>query len=160
MGGRVPGKERGRAEEHEAAHAFGARERIPQPPGPTHRVAGERDRVQTQLVDDLVDELDRGFTEARVRRRSGVAQPEPRPIYGDRAHTLETLEQGKERERGRAAAVQKHDRHTVTRLDDMDASTGADLDVSTAGPGAAEHPLMNVEHGSRVCATGSPGRPF
>jgi hypothetical protein len=54
---------------------------------------------------------------------NGLAEPEPRPIHGDRPHTLETFEQSKERERGRAAAVQEQDRRALARLDDLDAST-------------------------------------
>ena len=96
-------------------------------PGPAHRVAGERRRLQPQLVEDLVDELDGRVPEALARNVSGLAQPEPRPVDGDRAHALEPLEHREERERGRVAAVQEHDRRALARLDDMDASalTGA-----------------------------------
>jgi hypothetical protein len=54
---------------------------------------------------------------------NGLAQAEPRPIHGDRPHLLEMLEQRKERERRRVAAVQEHDRRALAHLDDMDAST-------------------------------------
>jgi hypothetical protein len=62
----------------------------------------------------------------------GLAKPEPRSIHGDRPYALETFEQGNERERGRAAAVQQLDRRSLARLDDMHSSTGAKLDLSTA----------------------------
>jgi hypothetical protein len=117
------GQERGRPEQHEPADAFGAREGVPERPGPTHRAAGERERVQPQLVDNLVLELDRGISEALARNANGFAQPESRPIHGNGPHTREMLEDSKERQRRRAAAVQEHDRRALARLDDMDPST-------------------------------------
>src|SRR5215212_6560535 len=104
-------------------NASGAREGIPEGPGPTHRVAGERGRFQPQLVDNLVEELDRSVSEPLARDLNGLAEPQPRPIHGDRSNTLEMIEQRQERERGRARAVQQHDRWALARLDDMDAST-------------------------------------
>ena len=46
---------------------------------------------------------------------NGVAQPEPRPIHGDHPHILEMLKHRKDRERGRAAAMQEHDRGALAR---------------------------------------------
>jgi hypothetical protein len=102
---------------------LGAREGIPQGPGRTHRAAGERGGLQLQFVQDLVEELDGGVSEELAGNANGVAQPEPRPVHGDQPHTLETFEQGKGRERGRAAAVQEQDRWALARLDEVDAST-------------------------------------
>jgi hypothetical protein len=117
------GQERGRPEQHEPRNAVGARERVPERPGPTHRVAGEHRRLQPKLVDNLVEELDGGVSKALARDANRLAQPEHRPIHGDRPHTGEMVEQRKERQRGGAAAVQEHDRRALARLDDMDAST-------------------------------------
>jgi hypothetical protein len=119
-------------------------------------LAGERGRLQPQLVENLVEELDGGVSEALARNVNGLAQPEPRPIHGDRPHTLEMLEHRKERERGRAAAVQEHDRRALARLDHMDASTRANRDVSTPCQGSTEHPLVDLKHLIRVCGNRSP----
>jgi hypothetical protein len=77
---------------------------------------------------------------------NGVAQPKPGSIYGDRSYTVEPLKQRKERERGRAAAVQEKERRTLARLDDMDASTRADLEVSTPDRRGTEGPFVNSKH--------------
>src|SRR5215208_5104532 len=76
-------------------NASGAREGIPEGPGPTHRVAGERGRFQPQLVDNLVEELDRSVSEPLARDLNGLAEPQPRPIHGDRSNTLEMIDRGR-----------------------------------------------------------------
>jgi len=77
---------------------------------------------------------------------NGFAQPEPGPIHGDHPHALEMLQQRKDRERGRAAAMQEQHRWALARLDEVDASTRADLDVSTACRGGTEDPLVDRNH--------------
>jgi hypothetical protein len=119
---RVPGR-RG------AAPAARADERVRGARGHTRgprshpRAAGERGRLQLQFVQDLVEELDGGVSVALAGNVNGLAEPESRPIHGDRPHALKTFEQRKERERGRAAAVQEQDRWAFACLDDVDAST-------------------------------------
>lgn len=93
------GQERGRSEQHELANAGGAGQCVPQGPCPTHGVAGKRRRVQSQLVENVVDEFDGSFAEALAGNTDGVAQPEPRPVYCDRPHAFKTLQQGKKQER-------------------------------------------------------------
>ena len=93
------GQQRSRLDQDEPTNAVGVRQGIPQGPRATHRVAGQRACLQPESGDDLVDERNRRFSEARARNVDGLAQPESRPIHGDRPHTLEPFEHGKERER-------------------------------------------------------------
>jgi len=125
---------------------LGARKGIPEGPGPTHRAAGKRGRLQPQFVQDPVEELDGSVSKALAGNVDGLAQPEPGPVHGDHPHTLEVLQQRKDRERGRAAAVQEKDQWALARLDEVDASTRADLDVSTACRGGTEDPLVDLSH--------------
>src|SRR5215212_9396068 len=72
---------------------------------PPHRTTGERRRLQPQLVQDVIKELDGSISVAFAGNLDGVAQPVPRPVHRDPPYPLQTFQQRKERERGRAGAV-------------------------------------------------------
>jgi len=78
-------------------------------------------RLQGKRVENLLDESDGGITVALTRNSGGVTQPEAWTIDVDRPYRLDVGEQGKLGDRGRAAAVEQHDRPTLARLDEVDA---------------------------------------
>ena len=82
------GQERDRPEHDETAHPLGVVQGVPERPDPASRGTGQHRRLEPELVEDLVDELDRAVAKGVPRELVGVAEPVAWSIDEEGPHPL------------------------------------------------------------------------
>jgi hypothetical protein len=93
-------------------------------------MAKQRRGVQLEGVQEPVHPGDRGLAVAALREVDRVAQPHPGPVWGDRADSVELLQQRQQEPRWVPGAVEEHHRRPGTLLQEMDPTAGIHLDVA------------------------------